>query len=306
MRSEPRDGLSLIGIVIVTDQDEASTESPFPVARYVERLRGLRAGNEQLVMLSVIAGMPEDLVMTVHEDFADNPASREAFYDALLSDPRMRPSQNPDGTVTSACDSEGASAAPAPRLVELARGFGGNGRVLSICQDDWSPAIDSMLQLTARQLDVLCFPRPLTRSSDGLVRCDVFWELSPADLVPRGTPTRCADVPALLTLDSQHPVGERRGQRCVVRQLAVTGLPAEPAIESGIGWYFDDFSDDVQRECTTNPKQKIRFAPGAEPPLGVQASYECVESRLLDADAGELAEPTRISARVSRFCAGSH
>ena len=118
----------------------------------------------------------------------------------------------------------------------------------------------------------------------------VFWDLPPADSAPSDTPTRCDEVPALLTLDARQPVGERGGQRCVVRQLAVTGLPAEPAVEPGFGWYFDDFSDDVQRQCTTTPKQKIQLSPGAEPPLGVQPSYECVETQPLAPATGDIEE----------------
>jgi hypothetical protein len=39
---------------------------------------------------------------------------------------------------------------PAPRLVELAKSFGENGLVQSICSDDFSSAVDPVLRAMAR------------------------------------------------------------------------------------------------------------------------------------------------------------
>lgn len=311
LRNDRRNGLSLVSVVIVTDQDDCSVADPsffapsaagqspaarcaanhaslFPIARYVEGLRGLRAGNEQLVLFHVIAGVPEDLVATVPEDFGDNPGSQDRFYDALLGDSRMQPLARADGTLTPACESAGASATPARRLVEAARGFGGNARVLSVCQRDWSAVVDRTLEVISRHIGAVCLPRPIPRASSGLVDCDVVWELPIAGAAPDGTPTRCDQVPALLSLDELRPAGDGGGQRCIVRQLAVTGPPEARAVEPGFGWFLDDFSEDARRECTTSPKQRVAFSSGAEPRSGLQASLECVETWPLVPQSGEL------------------
>jgi hypothetical protein len=311
LRNEPRNGLSLVSVVIVTDQDDCSVADPsffapsadgqspaarcaaspaslFPIARYVEGLRGLRPGNEQLVLLHVIAGVPEDLVATVPDDFSDNAASQDRFYEALLGDSRMQPRARADGTLAPACESEGGSATPARRLVEAARGFGGNARVLSICQSDWSAIVDRTIEVIARQIGAVCLPRPIPRASSGLVDCDVVWELPLAGAAPDGTPTRCDQLPGLLTLDAHPPVTDDGGQRCIVRQLAVTGPPGARVVEPGFGWFLDDFSEDARRECTTTPKQRVAFGSGAEPRSGMQASLECVETWPLVPQSGAL------------------
>jgi hypothetical protein len=42
------------------------------------------------------------------------------------------------------------------------------------------------------------------------------------------------------------------------------------------GWYYDDFSDEVARECTGDTKQRVAFTPAAKPPTGVTVKLECL------------------------------
>jgi hypothetical protein len=304
LRNDRWTGLSLVSVVIVAAQDDCSiadpalvgaapdaTSSPAarcapgapslqPTERYARALPALRAGNEQLVTLSVIAGLPVGLTATLPQDYGDNPATRDAFHAELLAHPRMQPVQRADGTLAPACESGAASATPAPRLVAAAQALGAHGRVLSICEDDWSVALDYVADLHGRHFGASCLPRRPPRDRDGLVACEVTWDLPHPDM-PFGPLTRCDQAPGLLTHDPARAIGERGGERCIVRQLAVHGPPEARAVASGFGWYLDDFSLETQRECTASFKQRIVFSPGAEPPLGVRASFECVQTHRL-------------------------
>jgi hypothetical protein len=313
LRSEPLDGLSLIGIVIVTDKDDCSVADPAFFAepaggrsvearcatagdglhlleRYEQGLRALRTGNEHLVMLSVIAGVPPDLLAAQRDPSSDvyygflDGAARDAFYARLLDDPRMQVAEQADGVLTPACESAAARATPARRLVELVRRFDpDNGYLHSICEEDWSAALAPMTRAIARRTTgALCLPRAVSRDTAGLTDCQVHWELSPPERVHAGSIASCDEVPSLLELDGERPTNDSGGQRCVVRQLAVTGAPENPVIESGHGWYYDDFSEDVRQECTSGRRQKIAFSPDAEPPSGVLVKIECVQTRLLE------------------------
>jgi hypothetical protein len=134
--------------------------------RYLTGLRLLREGDPQRVVFAAITGVPADLVDVKARsgvDFGDDSA-RDAFYDHVLADPRMQetvdPSSNPGtgtGNVTPACkrtDASGAdsTAAPARRIVSLAQLFGKQGIVESICQDDFGPATDAIVELIGKQV----------------------------------------------------------------------------------------------------------------------------------------------------------
>ena len=83
------------------------------------------------------------------------------------------------------CRNGASKAYPPRRIVEVARGFGANGTVHSICQNDFGPAIDAIIEVIARQLGAVCLPRPLVRNKDGMVGCNVVWELPPSERARR-------------------------------------------------------------------------------------------------------------------------
>ena len=138
--------------------------------RYYNGFRKLRPGNEQLVLFAAIAGVPADLVDAAARAQIDpaNAASLDAYYDRILLDSRMQevidPATNPGmgtGSLTPSCrrtDAQGhvASAFPPRRIVELAKAFGANGTVQSICQDDFGPAIDGVVDMLARRIMEPC------------------------------------------------------------------------------------------------------------------------------------------------------
>jgi hypothetical protein len=204
LRNDPSQGLSLIAIVVVSDEEDCSpreteflkppsqlpSSSPYKQQdinlrcfynkslqynvreRYLRGFQGLRPDNEQLVAFAAIVGVPPDLVdadTLAATDFAD-PASRDAYYGRILDDERMQeqidPSTNPGtgtGNLKPSCqrvDASGneAQAYPPRRIVELAQLFGPNGRVQSICQDDFSPAMNAIVDMMAHRISAPCAP----------------------------------------------------------------------------------------------------------------------------------------------------
>jgi hypothetical protein len=296
LRSDPARGLSLIWIVIATDTDDCSFSSAIgttapttsaacarqadtlqSVEAYAGALRGLRPGNENLVIVSVLTGVAPELVGAESRaavDF-DQMSQSDAYYQRILDDPAMQatPDSAAPEQLLPACTSQNASAEPGRRLVELARRFGGNGAVASICADDYAPLLDPM-DIIAAQLGAVCLPRPFVRDDAGRIPCRVFWHLPPPERAHELTPTSCSER-AYLTPAG----GESRqpgGQRCEVRQLAITSDAELEAIGPDTeGWYYDDFSENVRQMCTQQNPTNVAFTAFARPPIGVVVALEC-------------------------------
>lgn len=134
-------------------------ESLYPIDRYLNGYRGVHAGDGARVLFAAIAGIPIDLVdqnARAKVDFGDD-AQREAFYQKILDDPRMKEAPDPDAGTTDmlpdelkpACKSAHGLAYPGRRIVELARSFGQAGLVQSICGDNFGPPTDIILKKLA-------------------------------------------------------------------------------------------------------------------------------------------------------------
>jgi hypothetical protein len=335
LRNDPTQGLSVIAVVVVTDEEDCSSvktthftpptfldpsdplamqplnlrcffnkqndngDELYKLERYVNGFKALRPGNENLVVFAAITGVPADLVDAEHlaqVDFGDV-ASRDAFYAGILNDSRMQEVIDPasmttpgTGNLIPSCNTEHGKAYPPRRIVEVAHQFGENGVVQSICQQDFGPVMDAIMGVVQKQLGAPCLPRSLSRSSDGLVGCDVVWELPRPDQAPASTPTECGQAgwEFLLEPDARHAkVTDRGGVICKLPQLAVevdgsggslhhvsTKVDGETFAE---GWYYDDFSESVAKECTGGSKQRIAFTSMAKPPTGVVVKLECLE-----------------------------
>ena len=336
LRNNPDEGLSLIAIVVVTDEEDCSVQntehlkpttqlsadSPYydidinlrcfrhkqflydVEQRYYHGLRRLRPGNEQLVVFAAIAGVPPDLVapeVLAQVDFRE-PAARDAFYDRILSDARMQevidPASNPgsgSGELTPSCvrpalgEAEPTVAFPPRRIVQLAKAFGQNGIVQSICQDDFGPAMTAIINVIADRILKSCLPRPLVRQRDGMVQCDVVWELPPNAALGSSTPTACDQRSFLAEVDDgRAPLNDRGGRNCKVTQLPVQLTAAtSPA---GEGWYYDDFSAERRKSCPAAEPQRVAFSGGARPPNGVIVKLECLnETQHLDEERTDVA-----------------
>ena len=314
LRNDPAEGLSMIAIVVLTDHDDCSVRSAEHLSpasdedinlrcfnhkeflydvkqRYYDGLRALRPGHEDLVMFAGIVGVPADTVDAVARNFDFSDAiSRDAFYDSILNDARMQEEIDPQseagsgsGKLKPSCERqvEGASqpsaAYPPRRIVELAKLFGENGIVQSICQDDFAPAMDAITDLLAPKSGETCLPNQLTRQHDGRVPCELTWELPKAAIPGSSTPTTCDSLPFLKPVaDGRAATHAAGGNNCKVTQLAVDdGDIVDRAPPSGDGWFYDDHTDELRAGCPMDRPHRIAFSPTAKPPAGVTVRLEC-------------------------------
>ncbi len=112
-----------------------------PVARYVDGLKSLRKGRPHHLVFAAITGVPleanamyEDGVQRF-DDILDLDAMQVRFEGDVYAPSAGLP--NPACT-----NSDGSSASPARRVVEVAKGFGRNGIVRSICSADFSLSVE--------------------------------------------------------------------------------------------------------------------------------------------------------------------
>jgi len=328
IRNTMTEGPSLIALVLVTDEEDCSSRrmdhfvpnasanglntrcyfeglrgaesNLFQVDRYIQLYKMLRPGQENLVIFAGIVGVPQRLTepdVLAGYDF-DMPGQNEAYLDMILGSQEMQEMVNDMGTpdvleddgMRPSCDrGTDAKAYPPRRIVEVAKGFGQNGVIQSICQEDFTPAINAIIDVIAKQLGTVCLPRPLVRNSEGLVGCNVVWELPKTPVT--GAPMTCGERPFLLAPDpGRETVGSKGGAICKVAQLAVEDIPmndkgetkaTRPTMNGDIlatdGWYYDEFSMETKIECTNSEdKQRITFTPMAQPPTGVIVKLECL------------------------------
>jgi hypothetical protein len=166
--------------------------------------------------------------------------------------------------------------------VELAKAFGENAVIQSICQADFGPAMDAIIEVIAKQLGAVCLPKPLVRKADGKVGCNVVWELPKAGTAPPTTPTDCGGAfPYLLAADKDSSkLNDRGGRNCKVLQLPADSgkMTIQPDPETSLmqGWYYDDFSPMLAKECSPETPQRVAFTADAKPPTGVTVKLECL------------------------------
>jgi len=196
LRNDVDRGLSLIAVVVVTDEDDCSSQNTghftpnayldptnpedarlltqglnvrchanpqnlFAIERYVAALRALRPGRENMVLFTAIVGVPPETVdaNAVAEAGSGDASERAKFYEDILAHPMMQPvietkgSPDPqDDTMRASCNTSTGLAYPPRRIVEVARGFGANGMVQSICREDFGPAVDTIIRVIGQRL----------------------------------------------------------------------------------------------------------------------------------------------------------
>lgn len=259
---------SLIVVVLVSDEDDCSVAdfsffgpgdtdvglrcglqpgSLHPVSRYLEGLRALRPGHPERVLFAAITGVPPQLV--------EDPEAID--YQAILDHPRMVFEPDPTASPAApfpACELDRVGdAAPARRIVELARQFGEYGLVQSICNDDYSGALTAVLNKIRSILDVVCLPRALTPDVEGQVSCDVL------ELLPPGE--TCEAYPG------RRQRGSEQGRAlCEILQVG------SPENTLGVGWFYEP---GVQDERCAAGTGQLTFTDGAEPAPAATVSLEC-------------------------------
>jgi hypothetical protein len=309
-RNNPNEGASLLAIIVVSDEEDCSSEkfnhfrasdpndpelaktginlrcwkyeqNLWPVERYSQYYKLLRPADPNLVIFGAIVGVPPELVSAearAEYDFDDD-EDRDRYYDDLLADDAMQYKPvNQDNqqlaNLAPSCDrGEDATAYPPRRIVKVAQQFGANAVVQSICQEDFGPAMDAIIDVIAKQLAAVCLPKPYVRKSDGTVGCNVVWELPKEGDAPADTPTECNKDYLSDVEGGRAPTNDRGGRNCVVKQLPVKRVGTEP---EGEGWYYDDFSNGLKTECQEGRPQRVAFSVNARPPTGVIVKLECL------------------------------
>lgn len=178
---------SVLAIIIISDEEDASIpdrsaelfnalegdkarlnirqyENPallHPVSRYVAGFKALRPGHPERVIFAGIVGVPQGSESLVGPDGLD--------FDAILKQKDMKfvpTARGPAPQLTYfanvACVNSSftpaSEAYPGRRFVEVAKGFGANGVIRSICDDDYGDALTDVLLPIGKQLARPCRP----------------------------------------------------------------------------------------------------------------------------------------------------
>ena len=243
----------------------------------------LRRANPDLLVFAAIAGVPMDLVV------GTNPDRSPEFFASVLNDPRMRETVNLDADplqLNHSCQTTDGSATPPRRLVEVARDLelaGANGVVQSICQDDFTPALNSIINKIADVLAGPCLIRELAPDTTGRVNCELT-ETLPAT----GDFTTCASLTdrgrAADPIRTERNAAGEHVEVCLVEQV-IPDRTRGRIPEGQSGWYYDDFSDERASHCSRQDN-RITFTEDAEPGQGSLIHLECFHPALPGRDLG--------------------
>jgi hypothetical protein len=236
--------------------------------RYVRGLKALKSeAFQDRIIVAGIVGIPLGV------NLGAKTHSGKEKLDMILAHPDMQfktrmsnISTTDEEPVPTCISPEGAgSAAPARRFLQLISNFGENGVVTSICENEYASALQAVIDKIAAQLSGACLPRQL-RPVNGKVECDVVEIRAPGDNDP-------CDANKGRTPEKPRRVGDTVRTVCKVAQVGVTNGQLETGVE---GWYYDNFSDEVKRDCEANP-QRIAFTSNGQLPPGSQARFECFQ-----------------------------
>ena len=136
-------------------------DNKYPVSRYIDGFKALRPRFPDRVVFAAIAGIPSGLREDANRDNNISDQEREDFYNQILNHPFMQETPNPvTNNLEFSCEHQDFStgeydtqAAPARRIAEVARGFGANGVLRSICSDDFTPAMDAILDVIVNNVN---------------------------------------------------------------------------------------------------------------------------------------------------------
>ncbi len=266
----------------------------YPVERYFEDFKAkVKPLNPDRIIFAAIVGIPDgteelsfdEILQHERMGFAVDPITGST--PATLGDPTdgqvhardvCRRCYGASGAacdalhpVTNVADIE-TGAKPAVRFVKVAKGFGDNGLVRSICAESFAPAVDTIIEKISKQLKGACLPRELNPNAQGIVECDVVEILEPG----KG-PEACTSARGRRFLET------RDGRTvCSINQAAVQGNSIQPnpnpleGVQANVGWYYDTFSPKVMEECPPSQRRRISFTDGAEPNQAT-VKFECFQ-----------------------------
>lgn len=269
LTSEPE---SLLAVIMLTDEEDCSVADPslytsgdtlnlrcflnpdkvHAISRFVDGLLATRSSPDRLVF-AAIAGVPT------------NATTSTMSFDQILDHPDMEEMINPaePTKLRPSCNVVGRGVAyPPRRIVQVARDLelrGASAVVESICQEDFTPALDAIIDKFASLLDATCLPRQLNPDESGQVDCVVV-ETLPAS----GDFTRCTDIPGRTSISTMQD-DEGIHEVCSVRQLTAADPRTEP------GWFYETMPSGSS--CA----QRLTFTEGAQPATGTLVRLECTQ-----------------------------
>jgi hypothetical protein len=174
-------------------------------------------------------------------------------------------------------DKPETEAMPGIRFVKTAHGFGSNGIVKSICAESYEGALNAIIEKISEQLSGSCLPRPLSPNHQGLVECDVVEILGPT-----ATEAHCKPEQGRKFLHKRiHSDGSERVV-CAINQAAVLNgqVVENPAplagVKGDVGWFYDDFTDEMKATCPESPR-RIAFHPPNIAPKNSTIRFECFQ-----------------------------
>jgi len=236
----------------------------WPAERYVEGLKSLKPNNPDRVIFAAIVGIPVDAIGQPLDDVL----ARDEMQFAL--DPANSDLPRASCSTPSVAGSKPDQAYPPRRFLEVAKGFGPDAVVYSICADDYAPALNTLIDRIADKLEGNCLPRQLTPDQDGLVRCEVFELLSPKE-------TECTKARGHKGKAVERSIKEQGNVElrltCLMEQVPVLDKTPKAGVT---GWYYDDFSEDLAEACQPGNRQRVQFSFGTLPP-DASAIIECFQ-----------------------------
>ena len=237
----------------------------WPAERYVRGLRSLKPDYPDRIIFGAIVGIPTEL----REDVTiDDILKREDMQfkadpnNPMLPNPSCLRDNPEDRTKTD-------KAYPPRRFLQVAKEFGENAVLHSICAEDYKPALDRLIERIAKQLKGNCLPRQLRPNAEGIVECRVYELLNNEDTTCVKERGHADGPPEERTIRESGRTVKRKA--CLMNQVPV--INNKPAAKAG--WYYDDFSPDLE-ECNEGEKQRIAFTFG-ELPSGAGATFECFQ-----------------------------
>jgi hypothetical protein len=256
-----------------------------PAQRFIDGLKALKPDNPDRIIFAGIVGIPEAAEsMTTGGDVQDFAAILE------MDEMQVLPGENNTGMKTldalprpacTAANGVDGSASPARRFVQVAAGFGENAIVRSICSASYEGALTQILTKISKKLTGACLPSALNPDAQGVVKCDVVEILGkngkPADcLAARGRKFKEMRDVEVVGGDSEPRVVCDVNQVAVIDEKLVKAPNSLPGIPDPlVGWYYDNYSNEVKEACPMGKQQRIATTANAEPTEGASFAFEC-------------------------------
>jgi hypothetical protein len=161
------------------------------VDRYVEGLRALREGTPWPVLLTMIVGVPPD--ETLCNGTGDGLEWCNGSTPMLYEESVMHVGGEEVPVPVPSCDTDFGTAYAPRRFVQLAMEFGNDAYVHSICQDDYTPALQFVGQRISDIAEMTCEGSFLQMDKDPddecacLTGCDVVHVIPGTSSCPAGT-----------------------------------------------------------------------------------------------------------------------